>query len=37
LARGAAVLHRHAHGMLAVHNITRLEELAGSLAALMKN
>ena len=37
LARGAAVLHRHAHGMLAVHNITKLEELAGSLAALMKN
>jgi hypothetical protein len=37
LARGAAVLHRHAHGMLAVHNVTKLEELAGSLAALMKN
>ncbi len=37
LARGAAVLHRHAHGMLAVHNISKLEELAGSLAALMKH
>jgi len=37
VARGAAVLHRHAHGMLAVHNVTRLEELAASLAALMKN
>lgn len=36
LARGAAVLHRHADGMLAVHNITKLEQLAGSLAALMK-
>lgn len=36
LARGATVLHRHAHGMLAVHNITKLEELAGSLASLMK-
>jgi uncharacterized protein len=35
-ARGAAVLHRFAHGMLAVHNISKLEELAASLAALMK-
>jgi uncharacterized protein len=35
-ARGAAVLHRYAHGMLAVHNISKLEELAASLAALMK-
>jgi hypothetical protein len=31
------VLHRHAHGMLAVHNLSRLEELAASLAALMKS
>ena len=37
LARGASVLHRHADGMLAVHNLSRLEELAASLAALMKN
>jgi uncharacterized protein with von Willebrand factor type A (vWA) domain len=36
IARGAAVLHRHAHGMLAVHNLSRLEDLAASLAALMK-
>ncbi|MDZ4145867.1 MAG: VWA domain-containing protein [Burkholderiales bacterium] len=36
LARGAAVLHRHAHGMLAVHNVSKLQDLAGSLAALMK-
>jgi len=36
LARGAAVLHRHAHGMLAVHNVSKLEDLASSLAALMK-
>ena len=36
LARGAAVLHTHAHGMLAVHNLSKLEELAASLAALMK-
>jgi len=36
LARGAAVLHSYAHGMLAVHNLAKLEELAASLAALMK-
>jgi len=36
-ARGAAVLHQHAHGMLAVHNISKLEELAAGLAALMKS
>lgn len=35
LARGAVVLHRHAHGMLAVHNLARLEDLAASLAALL--
>ncbi|MGE4239706.1 vWA domain-containing protein [Ramlibacter sp.] len=36
VARGAAVLHRHAHGMLAVHNLARLQELAAGLAAVMK-
>jgi len=36
LARGAAVLNAHAHGMLAVHNLAKLEELAASLATLMK-
>jgi uncharacterized protein with von Willebrand factor type A (vWA) domain len=36
LARGAAVLHRHAHAMLAVHNLSKLEELAASLAALLE-
>jgi uncharacterized protein with von Willebrand factor type A (vWA) domain len=36
LARGASVLHKHAHGMLAVHNLSKLEELAAGLAALMK-
>jgi uncharacterized protein with von Willebrand factor type A (vWA) domain len=36
LARGAAVLHRHAHGMLAVHNLARLEDLAASLATLLE-
>jgi hypothetical protein len=35
LARGAAVLHRHAHAMLAVHNLGKLQDLAASLAALM--
>ncbi|MEO7546891.1 MAG: VWA domain-containing protein [Ramlibacter sp.] len=35
-ARGAAVLHRQAHGMLAVHNLSKLEDLAASLAAVMK-
>ena len=37
LARGAAVLHRHVHAMLAVHNLARLQDLATSLAALLKN
>ena len=36
LARGAAVLSRHAHGMLAVHNLSKLEDLAASLAAVMR-
>lgn len=36
LARGAAVLHRHAHAMLAVHNLARLQDLAASLAALLE-
>lgn len=35
LARGAAVLHRHAHGMLAVHNLGKLQDLARSLADLL--
>ena len=35
LARGAAVLHRQAHAMLAVHNLARLQDLAGSLAGLL--
>ncbi len=36
LAQGAAALHQYAHGMLAVHNLSKLEDLASSLAALMK-
>lgn len=36
LARGAAVLHRAADGMLAVHNITHLQELAAAISALLK-
>jgi uncharacterized protein with von Willebrand factor type A (vWA) domain len=35
LARGAAVLHRHAHAMLAVHNLQSLQELASHLARLL--
>lgn len=35
LASGAQVLHRHAQGMLAVHNLSRLEELASAIAALL--
>ena len=37
LARGAAILHRHADAMLAVHNLSALEQLASSLAALMRS
>ena len=37
LARGAAVLHRHAHAMLAVHNLEKLQDLARSLAELLDN
>lgn len=34
-ARGAAVLHRQADAMLAVHNITKLQELAAAIAQLL--
>ncbi len=37
LAQGASVLHRHADAMLAVHNLTALQQLAGSLATLMRS
>ena len=37
LARGAGVLHRQADAMLAVHNLSALEQLAASLAALMRS
>ncbi|MFZ4285199.1 vWA domain-containing protein [Variovorax sp. HJSM1_2] len=36
LARGAAQLHTRAHAMLAVHNLSKLEDLAASLAALLR-
>ena len=36
LARGAAQLHRAADGMLAVHNVQRLQDLATAIAALLK-
>lgn len=35
-ARGATALHRQAHGMLAIHNLSRLQDLAGSLATLLR-
>lgn len=35
-ARGAAVLYRAADAMLAVHNVSRLQDLAGAIAALVK-
>lgn len=35
LARGAAALHARAHGMLAVHNLEKLEDLAASLAKVL--
>jgi hypothetical protein len=35
LARGAAVLHEQAHAMLAIHNLSRLRDLAVSLAQLL--
>ena len=34
-ARGAAVLHRYAHGMVAVHNLEHLQDLARSIAVLL--
>jgi len=36
LAQGAAVLHRYAHGMLAVHNLSKLEDLAASVARVLR-
>lgn len=36
LAQGAAVLNRYAHGMLAVHNLSKLEDLAASVAAVLR-
>ena len=36
LASGAQVLHQHADGMLAVHNLSKLEDLAQAISKLMK-
>ena len=35
LARGAAVLHQAADAMLAVHNVDKLQQLAGAIASLL--
>jgi hypothetical protein len=37
IATGACVLNRHADGLLAIHNLARLEELAQALTKLLKN
>ena len=37
LAQGAAVLHRYAHGMLAVHDLSKLEDLAASVAGVLRS
>jgi uncharacterized protein with von Willebrand factor type A (vWA) domain len=36
IATGARVLNRHVDGMLAIHNLSRLEELAQALTKLLK-
>ena len=36
LATGANLLHRHAQGMLAIHNLAKLEDLAAAMAKLLK-
>jgi len=36
LAQGAAVLNHYAHGMLAVHNLSKLEDLAASVAGILR-
>jgi uncharacterized protein len=35
-ARGAVQLHRQAHGMLAVHNLASLQDLAAGFARLLR-
>ena len=35
-ARGASALHRQAQGMVAVHNVSRLNDLAASLASVLR-
>jgi uncharacterized protein len=37
LASGARILHQHADGMLAIHNLSRLEELAKAIKSLLKS
>jgi uncharacterized protein with von Willebrand factor type A (vWA) domain len=37
IATGASVLNRHVNGMLAIHNLSRLEELASALSKLLKS
>jgi uncharacterized protein with von Willebrand factor type A (vWA) domain len=37
IATGASVLNKHVNGMLAIHNLSRLEELASALSKLFKS
>ncbi|NBX53514.1 MAG: VWA domain-containing protein [Betaproteobacteria bacterium] len=37
LASGARILHQHADAMLAIHNLSRLEELAKAIKSLLKS
>ena len=37
LATGAKVLHQHADGMLAIHNLSELEQLASAIAQLLNH
>jgi uncharacterized protein with von Willebrand factor type A (vWA) domain len=36
LATGANLLHQHAKGMLEIHNLAKLEDLAAAMAKLLK-
>ena len=36
IASGAQVLHRHADGMVAIHNMARLHDLAHAITRLLK-
>jgi hypothetical protein len=37
IASGAQVLHQHADGMMAIHNLSRLQDLANAIKLLLKS